>query len=248
MIGRTPPFRALCAFSLAIAIASLACKKSDETGVQVGELGRGTFVYICGSGADAQCNDNADLSIVDPSTNLPSVALGSTFNVNYRSNGDKSTTGPTQSGDLDFLSVDTASTGYDAKRVGLVALLGIYHGRVEDLVHAHIEALDHLEFANTNPSGGGSFKGEVTVPGLNVDASATAAPTMLVRVVPMTKDRRLLAGALPCQWTTSDATTAAIDGASTGNIVSVKLLKSGTATLHVTLGPLAGDVTLTIKT
>jgi len=227
----------------------VACKKSDDHGAEPGELGRGTFKYACGQGgADAQCNDDADLAIVDPSTNLPSVALSSTFNVGFLPNDDSDgTLRGTQSGDADFLAIDSSvgSAQYVAERTGYVAVIGLDDHPL-DLVHVKIESIDHLEFANTNPSAGGTLKGQVTVPGLTISASASSAPTMLVRVVPMTADRRLLAGALACKWTTSDATIVAIDGGATQNIVKVDLLKNGTATLHVTLGALSGDVTLTV--
>ena len=233
----------LCS-SLALLVA---CKSSTtEHGVQAGELGRGTFTYSCGSGADAECNDNSDLAIVDPATNLPSVAVGATFSIGYKSN-QTNAVGISQSGDLDLLAVDSKGSkpGFLAKRAGFVAVVGVYLVN-EDLVHVHVEELDHLEFANTTPTAGGSFKGAVTVPGLTVSASAAVAPTMLLRVVPMTKDRRLLAGALACQWTSTDPTLIQIDGPATQNIVSIKLLKSGTGKLHVTLGTLASDVTLTV--
>ncbi len=240
--------------ALGALVTLTGCKKTDDPthGVQPGELGRGKFSYVCGHGADAQCNDNADIPIVDPSTNLPNVAVGSTFSVAYKSNADEAKgagTGITQSGDLDLLAIDTsgAAPGYQAKRVGFVAVLGIWSGN-EDLVHLKIVDVDHLEFANTEPTGGGSFKGKVTVPGLDLTLSSSSAASMLFRVVPLTKDRRLLAGALTCKWTTSDPTVLAIDGDDTQNILKTKLLKTGVAKLHVTLGAKSGDVTVTVGT
>ena len=123
---------------------------------------------------------------------------------------------------------------------------GVSRTSVQDVAHMLFQTIDHLEFAHTNPTGG-SFKGNVTVPGLSITVSVAGGPvTQLFRVVPMTADRKLLAGSLPCMWTSSDATTAQVTTDPTQNIVTVQLNKAGTATLHVTLGSAAADVTVTL--
>lgn len=227
-------------------LASVAVTGCDSTqsgnGQQPGELGRGTFTYTCGPGADAQCNQNADLAIVDPSTNLPPIALGSTFDLGYSN-------GATQADDTAGIVLDQAVNLYGAAQTGYVAVFGLRgsgsSAPAEDLVHLKIVSVDHLEFAQTSPSGG-TFKGVVTAPGITVNVTVgSGTPTQLLRVVPMTSDRKLIAGALPCNWTSNDPTIAQVASDPGQNIVTVKLLKAGTTKVHVTLGSLAGDVTVT---
>ncbi|MBI5538229.1 MAG: hypothetical protein HY898_36240 [Deltaproteobacteria bacterium] len=235
---------------VAAAIAALSgCDKSkDASASQAGELGRGTFTYVCGTGADAQCNDNSDLALVDPATNFPPIALGATFSSSFKVN-DAQDPSAVMSAVPDMLDSETVPKYLIAKKVGWVALLGMESAggtRVSDLIHAKVEPLDHLEVAQSAPTGGGGadFKGKVTAPGIDVTitGSTPSTPvTQMFRVVPMTKDRKLLAGALPCQWTTSNEAVARITTDAGQNIITVEL-KPGDATLKAALGGLTVDV------
>jgi hypothetical protein len=228
-----------------VVLAAAGCSSSPGNGTSPGELGRGKFSYYCDPNykvADAQCNDNADLAIVDPSTNLPSIALGASFNVTFSDGRD-------YTDDTNAIALDPNTMRFVAIETGYAVLVGHRddQGNAEDLVHVTIEQIDHIEFAHTAPMGG-SFKGEVTAPGLMASFTVQGGPvTQLFRVVPLTKDRRLLAGALPVKWTSSDPSVVQVMTDPTQNIITVQILKSGTATLHVTLGETAGDVTLTVS-
>jgi hypothetical protein len=242
-----------------VAIASLGCNSDAEKGTQAGELGRGKFQYVCGSTGDpdAQCNENADLAIVDPATNMPAIALGGRFAVTFiKKDAPSGNTGVYAQGLSELTAFDYKDQFHTAKKAGWAALIGFTDGggysNARDLVHVRIEPIDHLEVAQTTPTGGGGgdFKGKVTVPGLTVDvtvSSPTTPVTQMFRVVPLTLDRRLLAGALACQWTSSNPSVANITTDPTKNIITVEL-KPGTATIHVTLGDKATDVQVKVGT
>jgi hypothetical protein len=232
-----------------IALGVAACSSSSGNGVQPGELGRGKFAYACGPGADAQCNDNADLAIVDPATNLPPIALGSIFSVGYTDKYGGSQ--HTYIADSSFFAVRDG--WLVALQTGEAAIWGEspgssdYKPKLEDMVHVKVVSVDHLELAQTKPMGG-SFKGVVTVPGLTATATLAGAPvTQLFRVVPMTADRKLVAGGLLCSWTSNNPQVATIMTDPTKNIVTVQYAQAGMATLHVTLGALAADVNVTVS-
>lgn len=248
-----------------IALAALGCSSSSSNnGKQVGELGRGTFAYACTSMADAQCNDNADVAIVDPSTNLPTVAVGGTFQVTYYSNGNQGSTpdGHTDTVDAAFIDVDTSGMSYVAKRAGYGVIYGVpggssCHTRMcdgtapQDLVHMYLQPVDHIEFAHSAVMGG-SFKGEATTPGGGmVMFTVNGQPaTQLFRVVPMTKDRKLLAGSLPIMWTSSNTMVGQITTDPTQNIITLQLSTAGTTMLTATVtapaGALTGTLTVTV--
>jgi hypothetical protein len=254
-----------CGGALAV-LCSAGCKSTDSgNGKQVGELGRGVFGYVCGSGADAQCNDNADVAIVDPSTNLPVVAVGGSFFVTYASNASSTNNVPdghTDTVDTTFIDVDPTGTQYVAKRAGYAVLYGL-QGTVamtachavscdgdapEDLVHLLLQPVDHIEFAHSAVMGG-SFKQEVTTPGGGmVSLTVNGQPlTELFRVVPMTKDRNLLAGSLPIMWTSSDTSVGQITTDPTQNIITLQLEKAGTTMLTATLATMMGTLTVTVN-
>jgi hypothetical protein len=219
-------------------LAALGCSSASGNGAQAGELGRGTFSYVCGPGADAQCNSNADLPIVDPSTNLPPVALGSLFDLDYAP-------GRVESDDEAVLPVVDNQWFY-AKGSGYVAVVGSKGGTADDLVHVLVEPIDHLEFAQSAVTGG-SFMGEVTVPGLTATVTVNGGPlTQYYRVVPLTQDRKLLAGGLPCMWTSSNPSVGRVVSDPAQNIVQVQFSQNGMVTFHVTLGSAAGDVNVTV--
>jgi hypothetical protein len=247
-------------------VCAVGCSSSSNgNGKQAGELGRGVFGYSCVSAADAQCNNNADVAIVDASTNLPSVAVGATFYVTYASNASSTNNVPdghVDTVDTTFIDIDATGIEFVAKRAGLAVLYGL-QGTVamtachsvtcdgdapEDLVHLQLQAIDHIEFAHSALMGG-TFKGEVTTPGGGmVSLTVNGQPlTELFRVVPMTKDRKLLAGSLPIMWTSSDTTVGQITTDPTQNIVTLQLEKAGTTMLTATLATMMGTLTVTVN-
>jgi len=236
-------------------VALVSCNSSSGPPKQPGELGRGVFSYSCGPGADAQCNQNADLAPLDQSTNLPPVAVGAVFGITFAMNpataGDQPNPGHTKAVATSFVDVGGANL-FTAKRAGYTAIIGYAGVPIEaneeavDLVHTHLAAIDHIEFAQSSAMGG-NFQNEVTVAGLAVNVTVSGSPvTQLFRVVPVTPDHKLLAGALPVMWTSSDPTTAPITTDPTQNIITVQFNSAGTVTLHATLASFSGDVTVTV--
>jgi hypothetical protein len=87
---------------------------------------------------------------------------------------------------------------------------------------------------------------DIKVSGGKVTAKGTF--TFRFRVTPAAADgKTILAGSFPCMWTTSDKDIANITTDPTDNIVTiVSGPKQGTATIHVTLGPMATDIPITL--
>jgi hypothetical protein len=265
-MGRTaaalPAARAAVGALGALAALAAACA-GDGGAKQVGKLGLGTFAYVCTSGADAACEANADVPLADPSTRLPPVAAGATFDVTYttRAGGaDAAPDGHVDAVGTAFVGPDATMTHLAATRAGFAVLYGVA-GDVpagcrevtcdgvapEDLVHVLVEPADHLELAHA-PAMGGDFVGETTMPGGGAVSLARGGPTPaeLFRAVLVTKDRRLLAGSLPTAWTSSDTSVARIASDAARSVIRLELDAPGTTTLTVTAGGLSASVTVTV--
>ena len=238
--------RGICIVMAPLALA--ACEESGGGGppTQEGELGNGTFTYDCHVESDAQCDDSSVVAPVDETLkSLPSVAVGATFQVNYSSKGSTPyTTSPVpefiveESEDPDG---DGVSIGfYRAVRPGIGVLLGQSSAGPEDLVHVRLEEVADVVVTRIDAGGNFGFDGAGVID-VNVKLEET-----YFRAVPVTADKRLLSGGLPCMWTSSDAEVVAIDSEPTDNVVHVQMKKEGTATLRVDLGGISKEVTLTV--
>ena len=71
--------------------------------------------------------------------------------------------------------------------------------------------------------------------------------TIEFRVSPVTADDRILAGALPCAWSSSNSSVAQIVGASDENVIDVSTGQAGSTTIGVQLGSLTASVPLTVE-
>ena len=63
----------------------IACNDAPDPEL-AGELGNGTFTYLCGPKSDAQCDKNADPPWVEPDNKqipFPWIAVGGLFDIRY---------------------------------------------------------------------------------------------------------------------------------------------------------------------
>jgi hypothetical protein len=235
--------------SIFIMFAAFALASCGETSgpeaVQEGELGNGTFIYDCHEESDAQCDENSVLALPDETLKtLPSVAVGAAFRVRYDpKEGDGSIDSPVP----DFITNEavmseggSGAVFLRAARAGIGVLSGSVSIYPEDLVHVRIEEAKDLVVTRIDTTGNFGFDGAGVV-----DVSVKLEDTYF-RVVPVTEDKRILSGALPCMWTTSDEAVVTITSDPTSNVVGVQMKQQGTATLHVKLGDLEKDVTVTV--
>lgn len=232
-----------------ILFAASALASCNEAGgpeaVQEGELGNGTFVYDCHEESDAQCDANSVLALPDETLKtLPSIAVGAAFSVRYDpKEGDGSIDSPVP----DFITNEAVmsengggSVFLRAARAGIGVLSGSVGIYPEDLVHVRIEEAKDIVVTRIDTSGNFGFDGAGVV-----DVSVKLEETFF-RAVPVTEDKRILSGALPCMWTTSDEAVVAITSDPTSNVVQAQMKQQGTATLHVKLGDIEKDVTVTV--
>lgn len=215
--------------------------------VRGGQLGNASFSYICGPETDPQCNPDSDLAAPGEVSAFPKIALGGKFAMSA-----EATSGPTGAYTLDasrpfFEFFDEGDRHLiRPKKTGIASILAIKGEEALDLTWVEVVKADHIKFVQGTPQG--TFKdGSITLGKTGVTATATVTVTFKFRAVAADKDDKILAGAFDCKWTTSDAAIANITAGANANIVTVVSGKAGTATLHATLGDLAGDIALTVN-
>lgn len=243
------------AFPFALVIAMLAAGCDDKTAStpdaqpppqQQGDIGNATFTYQCGPDSDPQCNVDSELAPIAKDSQFPVIAAGSTFLLQAQRARDAGT------GPLDvvpvstsFIDKDTTGKLMTAKRAGVTTVLAKNGADTVDLTTVVLTAPDHVKLLQGSPTG--SFQNGSVVIGPNgVTAQANVQYTFKFRAFAVDKSDGVLAGALPCQWTTSDATIANITTPPQQNIVTVVSGKAGTATITNTIGTLP-PATITIK-
>jgi hypothetical protein len=241
--------------SLVIALGALVIGCNDKAAStpdaqpppqQKGDLGAATFTYQCGPDSDPQCNVDSELAPIATDSQFPTLALGSTFVLQAQRAGDAGTGAlvvtPVSTG---FIDADATGKLMTAKRAGITTVLATSGADTVDLTTVVITAPDHVKLLQGSPTG--SFKNGSVVVGPNgVTAQANVQYTFKFRAFAVDKNDTVLAGALPCNWTTSDATIASITSPPQANIVTVVSGKAGTATITNTIGALP-PTTITIK-
>lgn len=210
-----------------------------------GGLDRATFTYDCAAPSDPQCNVDADLApIRKEKSPFPQIALGSRFKLS------------TVSIDYPVLRVAPVSTDFLepqgegvvlAKRRGASGVLAQQlDGTAIDFANLEIVAPAKYEILQATPQG--DFRGaNVNLGGGSVSAQASVVYTFKFRVVARGEDDNILAGALPCQWTSSNEQVAKIEGDATSNVVTVKSASAGNSDITVTFGDFTGVVRIEVK-
>lgn len=235
-------------------VASLVACDDDKTGdkssnntppepsKEGGLFGNAVFTYKCLSLSDAQCdNDELGAGAGGSTSRLPQIAEGSTFALTSE------LTASAPPGDPPILTaLHPAFATVDGEVITAVkegyTTLGFSRGNdIVDLLNVEIVKPDGMHLASKDPTS--EFK-DISLSSGGVKATATF--TFRFRALPG-KGNAPLAGSFPCLWTTSDKDVADITSDPTDNIVTIVTgTKQGTATIHVTLGPYANDIPITV--
>ena len=217
---------------------------------QQGDLGYATFTYNCGGSSDPQCNVDSDLAPVAASSQFPTLAAGSVFDLTAKVSasadagaGTVLTVVPVSTS---FLDKDMTGTMQTAKRPGVSTVLAEEGGNIVDLTSVVIGTPDHIKILQATPTG--SFQsGSITIGPGGVTATSTAVFTFKFRAFVVDKNENLLAGAFACNWVSSDSTIANLTSDPKSNIATVVSGNKGTATVTVTLGTFTANVTITVS-
>jgi hypothetical protein len=208
-----------------------------------GELGQAEFTYKCLLISDPSCdNDALGTGAGGGEGHFPKIATGSRFGATWVTIDGKPTNPPLVLTTLHpgFATVDQDGnvTAVKAGESSIGLLIGPQMYDVLD-----INVVDPiLKVDSAQPQG--EFT-DIKVSGGKVVAKGTF--TFRFRVAPSAVDGTILAGSFPCMWTTSDKDIANITTDPTDNIVTiVSGPKQGTATIHVTLGPMVTDIPITL--
>lgn len=230
---------------LALVLTTSACFPKEQK--QAGELGAGEFTYHCIEASDAQCDVNQEVA---PEA-FQHVATGATLAVSYENpdNGQ-------YEGDVYFYNrsprVEVEEREYGSANgvvmmkfvePGYTAILPYTDdGKIDDFLHVHV--LDQGGIAiSRRDEGGDSFSGSFG----NVSVEVTTGLSVTLRAAPTDDQGELLAGALPCEWQSSDEDIVAIIGDPTDNVVELDLGNAGTATLTVKLGNVEATTDIVVE-
>lgn len=200
-----------------------------------GELGVGTFTYLCRSQGDFTC------PIGQTTAGFPQgFVQGGRFGISYawKSEGDhiNDPLPALQSADPDHLALSdqtftALATGYSA----ILAVTG--NSQVVDLIHASVRAIDELRLVDAYALPAVAPLVELTV------ATFSSAD---VQLVPLDLNDTPLSGAIDVDWTIDDEAVAVIAvGQGTGR-VRVDTKDAGTATLTATVGDKSIAVTIVV--
>jgi len=206
-----------------------------------GQLGSDTFFYQCAEPSDAAC----DLQLnAKPLDKLPVIAVGATFGIVVTPLGHTVTT-PTPF--LQQSSVGPTGSVFIAEREGEAVVISLSSSVSNSTLQA--SDLTHLELRQ--PASLALSAGQVST-GFTTFASTagikmTPGMTQSVRVVPLDASSGALAGALPCQWTTSNSAAVALSTDPTDNVVTLTAATMpGTSMLTATLGGLTTSFQVTV--
>ncbi|EYF04910.1 hypothetical protein [Chondromyces apiculatus] len=237
-------------FLIACVPLASGCEGSgEERGAIAGELGQGVFYYQCATESDGQCDEKAVRGEVDETTgSFPSVAVGGEFSIEYVSNTDQGANATySLVATSDFVTF--AETVLTAQATGITALVATdVNGYAEDLAHVRFETATKIRVSQTETAeqvdtgfaGGVSANVGGTDIEIDVGSTLNLPGRSFLRVVPTTDDGRILAGALPCTWSTGTPDAVRIVSSASNNVVDVEI--SGPGQLVVKLGDLEQTV------
>lgn len=178
------------------------------TASQTGDLGTGTFSYVCLTPVDVGCSKSSE---------LPSVAVGAFFDLSYSS----SSTSLVPVG----VHADLDGIGYRVNRPSYVAFLAAQRtdSRVEDFVHVSAETPTKLRV----------FHGTTEADAMTLQVEETAAIYLRASSASSTD----LAGMLVGEWTSSDPAVVDFEKDDDA-VVNLVAKSAGTATVTGTFGGL----------
>lgn len=222
-------------FLLGLWAAACSDSPADPNPGGSGELGAGTFTYLCRSEGDFTC------TIGQITASFPQRFVeGGRFGLAYAWKDEQEHINEPlpalQSAAPERLafSADT----FTAKAPGYAAILAATgNSKVVDLIHANIRVVDDLRLVDAAFLPGVAPLDKVVLP---------ISGTTIVQLIPLDLDDVPLAGAVDVAWSLDSDTVAVITaGQSTGR-VRVEALAAGDVTLTATLGDKQVDVDITV--
>ncbi|MBX3228243.1 MAG: hypothetical protein KIT84_26540 [Labilithrix sp.] len=237
---------------LILAAGIVACdddKKGDEASKvppppeQGGVLGAARFRYKCLLPSDAQCDFDKELGTGagGSSSSLPTLATGSRFGLEIELNA--------SAGEGDAPALTALHPTFATVEADGVTL--VRPGKTTIGLSRGADIVDMLDVEVKDPTGiklfSGDPQGQFTDVKVGVGSvKATVQFTFRFRAALADGDQ-VLAGSVPCKWTTSDAEIANITTEPEDNIVTVVTgTKQGTATIKVELGTFSTEIPLTV--
>jgi len=228
----------------AVASFALAGCTSNGSPTQQGELSDGTFQYECTGSSDAICDDGTALPV-----GFPPVALGAEFTATYAPSSSRVDPEPNTPPYLDTVAPERIEIVGDIYAepptlhthvTGFTALVVRDDLDALDFIHVRVEPAETLEVFRM---GSGAVSGSIG----SSDFTFTGFVSDKLRVTMKAKDGSLLAGALPCAWSSSDPGVVEITSAPTDNFVSIRTQSAGTTTMSVTFGDLKAEFPITVE-
>jgi hypothetical protein len=216
---------------IALSLAVTACSDSVPS-TKKGELGNVTFTYSC----DLMPKSDPFCDMAKPGFTpgqFPNIAVGSVFEL-------MPDTGTYPASSLDPNRVDSSGTALVAgiAPLGDVSCTGKHSTDcpsnapffLDDVVHVKI--VDPSVFELAHPDATGAYT-QI----LGVDNFSFSLPDDSFRAIVLDARGNMLAGGLPCLWTTSNPAVLAIQSDPAANIVHFHATgQAGHSDLHVTLG------------
>ncbi len=229
---------------LALIPSVSACDPAEQT--QAGELGAGEFTYHCIEPSDAQCDEGEEVA---PAA-FKHIATGATLAVSYE-NEDRQLIAAdvyfyNRSARLEVTEREAGSANGNAQvrflSPGYTALLAYtVDGKVDDILHTVV--VDPAGIAiSRRDEGGGSFSGSFG----DVSIDVTIGLGVTLRAAPTDDAGDILAGALDCEWQSSDDSVVEIVGDPTDNVVDLDLKAPGTSTITVKLGAIEASTDIVV--
>jgi len=218
----------LCAAALALAGCDARTPPSQK-----GEIGSGTFKYVCVGSSDALCDDSAVLP-----KEFPPIALDAEFSVEFKP--DASTVN--EDGTPVFSYIDTVAPERIevvgdlaanpptllAHATGFTALVAKGDSAAFDFLHIEVLPFNMLDVALVT--------GPTAIGTIGMDTFTIAGPsTAEIRAVMRSTGGALLGGALPCAWSSTNPSVVAITTSPTDNFITVQAKSAGKVTMTVTI-------------
>jgi hypothetical protein len=208
--------------ALPIMLAACSSIEPDET---PGELGNGAFRYVC-------VDDDAMCPTGGAATQFPErVATGARFDVTYQLFQDGSAV---QVSPASTELIEPSGAAFRARRAGIAALLArrTVDGVTVDFAHLGIEDPSEI--------------GIETQSGKPMALVMELGSSQELHAMPLDAFNAPLAGALPFDWTSSDAAVLKLELAPPAARMRVLAVGSGTATLTVQSAPLVRALEVTV--
>jgi hypothetical protein len=202
-----------------LALVALVCA-CDSTGYRPTNPFTASVVYDCAGPSDPVCDGVLPAVPPDPSgySQKPRIAVGALF---YGA----SSLAP------DRIALDQSGT-LQALLPGVAAVTdGV------SFEHLLLRAPDHAVITHESDLATQSFDDVV-----GTDTFALRLPTDRFRAVVVDADGVVLAGALQCHWESSDTQVVTVETNAAANLVTLRLVGSGMATVTVTMGGLTAGI------